>query len=74
MMLFIPTDPEVAEAVAEAQALGRRRERRERIATTILAGMQANDHFTTGGATDVDRAGWAVAGADALIAELDKQP
>lgn len=64
----------MTEEQAEAQYTAYQRERRERIATAILAGMQANDQFTTGGATDVDRAGWAVAGADALIAELDKRP
>jgi hypothetical protein len=46
-----------------------KRDRRERIAGTALQGMLAYD----GGQLPIDRgAVWAVAHADALIAELDK--
>jgi hypothetical protein len=47
------------------------RDRRDRIATAALAGMLANP--STPAPSTAHHATWAVAYADALIAELDKE-
>lgn len=61
----------MTEEQAEAQRLAYQHERRERIATAALTGVLANpDHI----ATLRMRVDIALQAADALIAELDKQP
>lgn len=61
------------EEQAEAQYLAyqrERRERRERIASVVMAGMCSRDEIVS--LTEIARA--AAFAANALIAELDKQP
>jgi hypothetical protein len=65
-------DPLAAMEKAQNQAYYRdRRDRRDRIATAALAGMLANP--STPAPSTAHHATWAVAYADALIAELDKE-
>lgn len=56
----------VADMVRQERYARAQRERRERIATAIMAGMVARP-------TGVDNPARAVALADALMAELDKE-
>jgi hypothetical protein len=58
--------------VGPSRAERKARKRRERIATAVLAGLSAWPGDTQHCITHADRAAFAVCGADALIAELDK--
>ena len=65
------TAPDPLAAMEKAQNQALYRDRRERIATAALAGMLANP--STPAPSTAHHATWAVAYADALIAELDKE-
>ena len=65
------TAPDPLAAMEKAQNQAYYRDRRERIATAAMAGMLANP--STPAPSTAHHATWAVAYADALIAELDKE-